>query len=77
MRTIREIAQDIMENWNNPSPYAMPYLNGMLELISIDDKYFFDDGKSVVLYFLSNASGFRGNLARKLKAELKELIKQK
>lgn len=75
-RPIWQIAQDIKDAWKNPSPYALAYLNPMLTLNSIDDNYFFDDARSIVLYFLSNAGGFRGEKARELKQELKDLLKK-
>ena len=34
-----------------------------------------DDGGSIVLYFLSNATTWRGEDARRIKAELKSLLK--
>lgn len=74
-RPIKEIAKDIKDAWKNTSPYALAYLNPMLTLNSIEDKYFFDDAKSIILYFLSNAQGFRGEKARELKKELKDLLK--
>jgi hypothetical protein len=40
----------------------------------INDKYYADDAESVILYFLSNAAGFRGEDAKALKAELKALL---
>jgi len=73
-RAIYEIARDIRKNWKNVSPYARPYLDAMGELTVITDNYIYDSGKSVVLYFLSNASGFRGPEAKALKAELKALL---
>lgn len=33
------------------------------------------DAKTIVVYFLSNASSFRGPDAKRIKAELKSLIK--
>ena len=75
-RPIYQIAQDIKDAWKNPSPYALAYLNPMLTLNSIDDNYFFDDARSIILYFLSNAGGFRGEKARELKQELKDLLKK-
>lgn len=75
-RPIYQIAQDIKDAWKNPSPYALAYLNPMLTLNSIEDKYFFDDAKSIILYFLANAQGFRGEKARELKKELKDLLKE-
>ena len=76
-RPIYQIAQDIKDAWKNPSPYALAYLDPMLTLNSIDDHYYFDDAKSIILYFLANAQGFRGEKARELKKELKDLLKTK
>lgn len=75
-RPIYQIAKDIKDAWKNPSPYALAYLNPMLTLNSIEDHYFFDDAKSIILYFLANAQGFRGEKARELKQELKDLLKK-
>jgi hypothetical protein len=38
-----------------------------------DEMYGYDTGKSVVLYFLSNATSWRGEVARRVKAELKSM----
>ena len=72
-RSIRSIALDIRKDWVKVNYAAKPYLDAMLELNSINDKYYNDSAKSVVLYFLSNASSFRGERAKALKAELKAL----
>jgi len=74
MRLVCEIARDILAEWKNPNVYAMAYLKPMLQLRSIEDTYGLDDARSIVLYFLSNASGFRGSNAKLLKSELKELL---
>jgi len=74
-RPIYEIAKDIRKAWGPKVNYAAkPYLDAMRELSSINDKYMYDTGKSIVLYFLSNASTFRGEEAKALKAELKALV---
>ena len=72
-RSIRSIALDIRQEWVKVNFAAKPDLDAMLELNSINDKYYEDSAKSVVLYFLSNASSFRGERAKVLKAELKAL----
>jgi len=72
-RSIRAIALDISKEWAKVNYAAKPYLDAMLELDSINDKYYSDSAKSVVLYFLSNASSFRGERAKALKTELKAL----
>lgn len=74
-RPLYEIAREIRKTWTKVSPYAEPYLEAMESLDSIDDNYYLDSGKSVVLYFLSNANTWRGEDARRIKAELKEMLK--
>ena len=73
LRPIYLIAEEIMQDWRKPYFGAVPYLNAMLELDSIDDSYYFDSGRSVVLYFLSNANTWRGETARRVKAELRSM----
>jgi hypothetical protein len=55
---------------------AKPYWLAMLQLISINEMYFCDTAESVVLYFLANAQTWRGEDARRLKAELKSMLKE-
>lgn len=74
-RPLYEIAREIRNTWTKVSPYAEPYLEAMQSLNSINDNYYYDSGKSVVLYFLSNANTWRGEDARRIKAELKEMLK--
>ncbi len=72
-RPLYTIARDIGRNWTKVNYGAVPYLNAMASLDKITDMYGQDTAKSIVLYFLSNASGFRGEEAKRLKAELKQL----
>lgn len=73
-RALSTIAADIRRHW--PTPYfgAVPYLEAMSQLSSIGENYYADSAESVVLYFLSNATTWRGEEARRLKAELKALL---
>ena len=79
-RKLSTIAAEILAeinsgNWpKHAAFYAAPYLAAMRELDKITDKYYLDSGKSVVLYFLSNASTWRGETARRIKAELKGMV---
>ena len=73
-RPIFEIAKDIRNDWTNASPYALPYLEAMDELDSIEDRYIFDSAKSVVRYFLANATPWKGEVAREIKQELKDMV---
>ena len=74
-RLICEVARDIKKAWVKVSPCAVPYLQAMYSLTNVNDMYGFDNARDIVNYFLCNASTFRGEQARELKAELKELIK--
>ena len=74
-RPLHEIAREIRGDWKNVNFAAKPYLDAMGELNAITDSYYQDSAKSVVLYFLSNASAWRGENAKRIKAELKALAK--
>lgn len=74
-RELSVIAADIRATWPKVSPYALPYLMAMEELSSVDDKYLYDSGDSIVRYFLANANTWRGEDARRIKAELKGMLK--
>ena len=77
MRELNTIAADIEQKWQNVNYAARPYLDAMHTLKSVDDKYYADSAESVVLYFLSNATGWRGENARAIKAELKAMFNVK
>lgn len=72
-RTIAAIARDISAHWPKVYFGAVPYLQAMHSLISIQDHYGCDDARGIVLYFLSNATTWKGEDARRIKAELKAL----
>ena len=46
----------------------------MKSLVTPSQNYYEDSGTSVVLYFLSNAQGWRGDDARRIKSELKGMV---
>ena len=72
-RPLYLIAREIRADWKKPSPYALPYLEAMARLNGIDDTYGYDDAHEIVIRFLCNAAGWRGDVARQIKAELKSL----
>lgn len=76
-RPLHEIASEIRSDWRNPNFAAKPYLEAMESLNSVCDTYFADSGKSVVSYFLVNAGTWRGDVAKKVKAELKTALKDR
>lgn len=75
-RPIFEIAREIRKEWKNVWFGAEPYLRAMSSLVNITDKYGDDDAESVILYFLSNATYWRGEAARRIKSELNQMLKQ-
>ncbi len=75
VRPLFEIASEIRKDWAKVNFAAKPYLDAMAQLTYITDDYYFDSGKSVVLYFLCNASTWKGENAKAIKAELKAMCK--
>ena len=74
-RLICDIAVDIRKDWKQVNYAAAPYLQAMNRLGSINDNYGADSGRSVVLYFLSNAQTWKGPKAREIKLELNRMLK--
>jgi hypothetical protein len=72
-RPLYEIAREIEKDWKRPYFGAVPYLDAMRSLQSIDDNFYDDSAQSVVLYFLANAGTWRGEVARRVKTELKSM----
>jgi hypothetical protein len=74
-RPLHEIAREIKQTWKKPYFGAIPYLHAMSSLTNVEDSFGYDSGRSVVNYFLANASTFRGDDAKRIKNELKNLLK--
>lgn len=73
-RSVSSIARDIRADWGSKVNFAArPYLQAMLSIDSTLDSFGHDSGDSIVRYFLCNASSYRGEKAKALKAELKTL----
>lgn len=75
-RTLSDIAIEIRQDWVKPYFGAMPYLQAMGGMDSIDDNYGMDSGSSIVAYFLANASGWKGDKAKAIKKELQDMLKK-
>lgn len=73
--TISQLAKIIRSDWKSPYFGAVPYLDAMLQLIKITDRYGLDSASSIIRYFLANASNWRGPVAREVKAELNRRLK--
>lgn len=78
-RSLRAIAGEIFRDWtamsnkgeNHP---AYPYAQAMRGLDKVTDSYGADSGDYVVRYFLENARSWRGETARRVKAELRGMV---
>ena len=83
MRSLNTIAKEIKSDWTKINYGAVPYLQAMQGLSSINDTYYYDyagfgtttSGRTIVLYFLSNASTWKGDKAKEIKSELKAMLK--
>lgn len=73
--SISDIALEIRRNWKNVNYAAKPYLDAMDSMETAQDTFGFASGKSVIGYFLANASSFRGEIAKAIKKELLKRIK--
>ncbi len=74
-RSVSAIAYEIRRKWSKVYFGAEPYLTAMFSLDKPTDTYGMDEGKSIIRYFLANASTWRGEDAKRIKAELKALLK--
>lgn len=75
-RLLKDIAFEIEQNWPNVNYAARPYLDAMFSLDSIYDDYYDDSGSEIVAYFLGNATGWRGDTAKRIKKELNAMLKE-
>jgi len=76
-RTFAEIAKEVRAAWKNVYFGAEPYLTA-LESINSSNKsasYLFETAEDMARYFLANATYWRGSDARRIKEELKSMIK--
>lgn len=73
-RKLSEIAKDILQHWKNPYFGAKPYIQAMLLINSAEPNapYLSESAEDIVAYFLANATTFRGEDAKRIKAELKK-----
>lgn len=73
-RPIYKIAHEIQDDWKKVNYAAKPYLNAMYGLSDIRDSFHQDSARSILTYFLANASTWRGETAKRIKQEIKQLL---
>lgn len=71
---IAQIALLVRKDWKNVYFGAVPYLDAMRSLSSVNENYYEDSASSIINYFLANATTWRGEVARAVKAKLKQLV---
>jgi hypothetical protein len=77
-----DLVRYVWEDWGTKVNYAArPYLEAMTEMVNsgrdpVRDPYYADSAGQVVMYFLSNASSWRGETAKAVKAEMKRRLKE-
>ena len=73
-RPLYAIAIDIRAHWPKPYFGAVPYIDAMRAVASINDPYGVESARGLVLYFLANAGTWRGEHAKRIKAELRGML---
>lgn len=74
---LERISNVIRKDWKGKVNFgAKPYLDAMRSLQDVGDMYGADTGHEIVARFLSNASTWRGPVAKTVKAELKRRLGQ-
>lgn len=77
--TLSELASEIRKDWSKQGkgvhPYCKEWLYALSSISTIHDHYGAESGLSVVCYFLSNSASWKGEVAREIKKELNNRIK--
>jgi hypothetical protein len=71
-----ELANMARADWPKVYFGAVPYLQAMGQLTTHEQDYGYDSGRSIVNYFLANATTWRGEVAKAVKAELKRRVRR-
>lgn len=74
--SLGQVAMLVYKDWKNVNYAAKPYLEAMATLHNVSDMYGQDSGTSIVAYFLSNATSWRGEVAKAVKKELQRRIRR-
>jgi hypothetical protein len=73
-RTLSAVAREILADHREQGKElyfgAVPYVRAMLALDALDDRFGDEKGADIVPYAVSNLSYWRGETARRVKAEL-------
>ena len=77
MRPLSQIAREIESECSTKDwyVYAEAYVTPMKSLESLSDRFYEDSAESIVMYALANLTSWRGESARRIKAELNGMLK--
>lgn len=70
------IAAEVRADWKKVYFGAEPYLVALEQMNDVEERFGADDGTKIVSYFLANASAWRGDVARRVKKELKTMVER-
>lgn len=80
-RQLHVIAGEIIKTMRSERPdwqqryySAVPYIKALTQLETVDQDYGFESADMIIRYLLGNLQTWRGETARRIKAELKEII---
>jgi hypothetical protein len=77
-RSLSDIAREIIADYRSKGKpvhfSAVPYVDAMRSLDTMDDRFYEDDAETVVIYALSNLSTWRGETATRVKRELRVML---
>ena len=74
-RTLSDIAWEIKDLWPRSHVLAEPWLDAMCNVDTLSDTYFSHSGWSIVDCFLSFSNSWKGEDARRIKTELRAMLK--
>lgn len=75
-RSLLVITEEIKKDWKNIPQHVRPYIEILATLNNPNDHYGYDLGKDLIKHFLTAARTWRGETARRVKQELKTMLKQ-
>ncbi len=74
-RPLSEIATEITADWTAKRGAAQPYMDAMSELRNATDRHGIETGSDMIQGFLNDAQTWRGEVARRIKVELRAILR--
>jgi len=74
VRPLYEIADEIRKDWRPMPEYAHVHFEAFECATSVDEMYMCDSVKSEICYFLGSAQTWKGEVAKRIKLELKAMV---